>query len=336
MLKQATFERARQVLPPCVAIVLALALLLPAAGAQAGSTAGKPELATVVRCNPTTAIGVVGVTNAVVDMYIEDVVGLYGADLQISYFNTTIAQVVDQVPATTSIQIEPLSDFLQPDFIVRRVADNMAGTIHYAATQTDPTLPVDGSGPVARITFQGLQAGTFTMTWGPIELSTIDGRIIPFTAQPCTITFIDPPLAITLASFEASAQADHVLVAWETVSESGNRGFNLHRGTSPAGPDQQLNATLIPSQSQGSSSGFVYTWEDRTDLVPDTVYYYWLEDVSLAGVTTRHGPVSVDYAGPTAVALNGVSANPAAGMALPWLWVIVIAGAALGVSRMRR
>jgi hypothetical protein len=110
-----------------------------------------------------------------------------------------------------------------------------------------------------------------------------------------------------------------------TVSELHNAGFNLYRGTAAAGPDVQLNATLIPSQSPGNSGGFAYTWQDRTDLVPGTAYYYWLQDVDISGAMTMHGPVSVDFTGPTAVTLNGVQASPAAGSALP------VAGALLAL-----
>lgn len=145
------------------------------------------------------------------------------------------------------------------------------------------------------------------------------------------------PLAVTLAEFSAAQVANHVLVTWETVSELNNRGFNLHRGVSPAGPDRQLNAALIPAQSQGSPNGFVYTWEDAADLVPGTDYFYWLDDVDMDSAVTRHGPVSVAFDGPTAVTLGRVSANPAAhAAALPWLWAAVAAGAALGVGRLRR
>lgn len=81
-------------------------------------------------------------------------------------------------------------------------------------------------------------------------------------------------------------------------------GFNLYRGTSPAGWDRQLNSALIASQGQGSPSGFVYTWTDQTDLTPGVAYYYWLEDVDLGGAVTLHGPVSVDFMVPTAVTLT--------------------------------
>ena len=143
-------------------------------------------------------------------------------------------------------------------------------------------------------------------------------------------------LAVTLSDFHAVQQGDAVLVTWETASELNNRGFNLYRGTSPDGWDRQLNTALIPSQSQGSPSGFVYTWLDDADLVPGTSYYYWLQDVDTSGALTMHGPVSVDYVGPTAVTLNGVQASPAAGAAaLPWLWIVAGAGAALALGRRR-
>jgi hypothetical protein len=145
-------------------------------------------------------------------------------------------------------------------------------------------------------------------------------------------------LSITLANFSAEQVGDHVLVTWETASELNNRGFNLYRATAPAGPFTQLNSALIPSQSQGSPSGFTYTWQDRDGLVSGTDYYYLLEDLDLSGATTSHGPVSVSYVGPTAVGFSAVQASPAAGAAaLPTLWVVAAAaGAALAASRMRR
>jgi hypothetical protein len=129
--------------------------------------------------------------------------------------------------------------------------------------------------------------------------------------------FSGSPLGVTLVDFSAVQQADAVLVTWETNSELENRGFNLYRGTSAAGPDRQLNATLIPSQSQGNPGGFIYTWDDHADLVPGTTYFYWVEDVSLSGATTLHAPVRVDFAVPTAVTLGTVQAKPAARLALP-------------------
>ncbi|HSN75970.1 MAG TPA: hypothetical protein VL334_12920, partial [Anaerolineae bacterium] len=68
------------------------------------------------------------------------------------------------------------------------------------------------------------------------------------------------PLAVTLASFTAQGGADRVLVAWETVSELDNAGFNLYRSAGATG-----TLTLVasaPSQAPGSAQGFAYSFED--------------------------------------------------------------------------
>ncbi|MBK9091363.1 MAG: hypothetical protein IPM84_00995 [Anaerolineae bacterium] len=144
------------------------------------------------------------------------------------------------------------------------------------------------------------------------------------------------PLAAPLADFNAAAFGDHILVTWETVSEIGNLGFNLWRGVSPTAPDVQLNASLIPSQGPGSSQGFSYAWPDSANLVNNTTYYYWLEDVDIAGVVTRHGPVSVTFNAPTAVSLSGFAPVTT----LPVAWPLAAAGltalAAAAVAWRRR
>ena len=147
---------------------------------------------------------------------------------------------------------------------------------------------------------------------------------------------INIPQAVTLADFSAVQQGDSVLLTWETNSELDNRGFNLYRGTSAAGPDRQLNETLIPSQSQGNPGGFVYTWEDRADLVPGTTYFYWVEDVDIYGVATMHGPVSVDYTVPTAVTAEQHAAPARRLVSAALAMGRAGAGMALGLSRIKR
>ena len=55
--------------------------------------------------------------------------------------------------------------------------------------------------------------------------------------------------AINLLSFEAQGDGEAVRVIWQTAQETENKGFNLYRAQSPAGPYVQLNAKLIASQS---------------------------------------------------------------------------------------
>lgn len=150
---------------------------------------------TLVRCNPAVAVGVVG-QPLDVDIYVENVVDLWAGDVQLS-FDPNIAQIVDAEPASSSIQIKPLSDFLSPDFVVKKVGDNNIGSIWYAATQVQnppgqpPKLPVSGSGPLARITFEAVKAGSFTMPITYQKIVKNNGVRIPATPQNCTVTFIE-------------------------------------------------------------------------------------------------------------------------------------------------
>jgi hypothetical protein len=128
------------------------------------------------------------------------------------------------------------------------------------------------------------------------------------------------------------------VVSWETVSEIDNAGFNLYRtGAFAEQPEQDDLLAYLPSQGPGSTQGFAYRYEDLT-VQPGESWWYWLEDVSLSGVTTLHGPVSATASAPTAVRLSSVSATPAAaGSALlPWLLAAGGAGALLALGRRRR
>jgi hypothetical protein len=171
------------------------------AGASLGVSQAQGE--TLVRCNPAVAAGIVG-QPLDVDIYVENVKELWGGDVQFS-FNTTIAQVVDaEPPAENGIQIKPMDTFLKPDFVVKNVVDNTLGSIWYAATQVTypppepPRNPVSGSGPLARITFQALKAGSFTMpiTYQKIVLK--NGVQIPATPVDCQLSFIAVDSALSI------------------------------------------------------------------------------------------------------------------------------------------
>ena len=149
--------------------------------------------------------------------------------------------------------------------------------------------------------YRSTNGNDFSLVGGTVNTSANTVTVTGVTQLSWWALGDSAPTSVTLADFSAVQQGDIVLLTWETNSELENRGFNLYRGTSAAGPDRQLNDTLIPSQSQGNPGGFIYTWEDRADLVPGTTYFYWIEDVDISGAATMHGPVSVDFTVPTAV-----------------------------------
>ncbi len=143
------------------------------------------------------------------------------------------------------------------------------------------------------------------------------------------------PLAVTLASFDAQAQAGHVLVSWETVSELNNAGFNLYRTGSVGDgepsrrdrPEQGELLAFVPSQAPGSTLSASYSYADL-NVEPGQTYWYWLEDVDLSGATTLHGPVSVVYDAPTAVTLSAVQAErtDAAALSVALVLLALLAG----------
>jgi hypothetical protein len=144
------------------------------------------------------------------------------------------------------------------------------------------------------------------------------------------------PLAVLLAGFEASAQPDHILVAWETVSELNNTGFNLYRSLSPS--DQPALLGFTPSAAPGSNSGVAYRFQDF-DVQPGLTYWYWLDAVDHSGAATRFDPVSATFQSPTAVALGRLTAGAAAANSTALLGValaVLLALAAAALLRGRR
>ena len=167
-------------------MVIAAQMFWPGAATQPTASAAANADA-VVRCSPVLPSGTLGDTLAV-DIYVEDALNLYGIDVQLS-FDTGVAEVVDADTNAAGVQIESLNSFLSPSYVVRRVADNTAGTIWYAATQFHPTVPAAGSGAVARVTFDGLSQGSFTLDFTSIKLADRFGGELPATAQDCLVTF---------------------------------------------------------------------------------------------------------------------------------------------------
>ena len=96
--------------------------------------------------------------------------------------------------------------------------------------------------------------------------------------------------AVKLMSFRAVPGDGSVAVEWRTGSELGNLGFHLYQGPSPSGPWTRLTQSLIPGLGS-SPIGQSYSWLDG-GLRNGVAYYYRLEDVDTASVSTFYGPVS--------------------------------------------
>lgn len=174
-----------------------LSLVLAAtAGFSAASAAGPA----IVRPDPVSSQVQVGQI-FVVTVYLQDIVDVYGADVRMC-FDPTLLQVQDSDAAAPGVQIQPLSSFMQPGFIIKREAQNDAdaarencptgGLAWYAFTQLNPAEPKSGSGAIAAVTFRGLKAGTSPLTIEYRKVANRDGVEIPTARQDGSVIIAGP------------------------------------------------------------------------------------------------------------------------------------------------
>ena len=109
-------------------------------------------------------------------------------------------------------------------------------------------------------------------------------------------TVFDSPLPVELSSFTAAAGDATITLRWTTASELNNLGFHVYRGLQKKGPYERITAERIEGAGT-STMPRTYTFSD-VRLKNGLVYYYKLEDVSLAGVKEMHGPIAAKPAPP--------------------------------------
>jgi hypothetical protein len=124
----------------------------------------------------------------------------------------------------------------------------------------------------------------------PVWSNPLQARISTVGGEK-TVNFDIAPTAVELASFDAAAQGNGVMLNWETASEIDNVGFNIYRAETQSGQLMKINPYLIAAQNPGSTAGAAYSFLDESAL-PGATYYYWLEDVDASGAATKHGPAA--------------------------------------------
>jgi hypothetical protein len=115
----------------------------------------------------------------------------------------------------------------------------------------------------------------------------------PYPYTSSSIFFFEnttPETLIELASFSARPMNAAVRITWRTGAEIDNAGFRVLRAESAGGPWGPVHETLISAEGS-AMQGASYTVLDK-GLENGKKYYYRLEDVDNAGVSTLHDPVS--------------------------------------------
>ena len=251
------------------------------------------------------------------DLVLQVQAGVQEVDVVSAYvgFDPTLFQVVSVAPGS-SLPV-----------VLNNTFDNTLGTFDYEAGKLGSPFPT-GTFTLATVHFQlvvtPISSPIIYQCGAPRTTEVFrNGNSVLGTLQNAFV-----PTGVTLDSFQASAEADHILVSWQTVSEIDNQSFNLYRSMNPVGPGEMIG--FIPSQAPGSTQGYSYEWRD-TGVGSGRTYYYWLEDVDLLGNATLHGPVSATYQIPTAVTSTAFGAEVAHSPSLPLVFLALFAGLILAV-----
>ena len=144
--------------------------------------------------------------------------------------------------------------------------------------------------------------GAFTMPGGTVTPATNQATITGVTSfSDWTLAEPGAPTDVHLLSFSADrfdAQTNSpggggVLLRWQTGFEVANLGFNLYRDEAgkriPVSPGLIAGSALFVGSGTALGAGRSYAWVDKS--AQGNGGPYWLEEVSLNGLSSWHGPV---------------------------------------------
>jgi len=79
------------------------------------------------------------------------------------------------------------------------------------------------------------------------------------------------------------------VIRWSTASEHDSFGYDIYRGISEDGPFSVINSEVIPG---AGTTDLPNSYEFVDDVIePDTVYWYYIESISLSGERKQITPV---------------------------------------------
>lgn len=223
-------------------------------------------------------------TTTTVDIRIEDVTDLFGAEVRLA-FNPALLEVVDADPETTGVQIQP-GTFPSPDFIAQNSVDQSAGRIDFAVAQMPLHEPVSGSGILAVITFRGKAAGTSDLNFSEVILANPDGVPISAGAQGGSLTIL-PPFMLTgwltregwgsdersvVNTVLYSAAPPYEAISWGRACTGAMGDFTLWVVDNPQPPPDGILPSDNPPTSPSCTSRWAFVRLDFTNYLNEC---YW-------------------------------------------------------------
>lgn len=187
-----------------------------------------------------------------VQIWINDVADLYGADVRLS-FDPSLLEVVDADDGTADIEIEN-GGFLQNIFTAVNEANNTLGTVEYAVTQLNPQPPANGSGVLAVITFRARAVGSSPLTFTFTQLATRDAEEIPAPASSGALD-TTMPTGLTDVSI-AMLNPTTAQLSWTAASAAAQYG--IYRDPAPYfGPTPPSDDTVLPPDTSYDDPGSI-------------------------------------------------------------------------------
>jgi len=99
----------------------------------------------------------------------------------------------------------------------------------------------------------------------------------------------DIPLLVQLSSFTATASDGNVILKWSTETELDNAGFAVYRSTDKDGKYTQIGFVPVAEDSEMTND---YQLVDK-DVEQGKPYFYYLEDIDLAGAKSKSEIIKV-------------------------------------------
>lgn len=96
-------------------------------------------------------------------------------------------------------------------------------------------------------------------------------------------------LAVLWMPWAYAADVEPNVIRWSTASEFDNFGYEVYRGLSETGPFEKINPEIIPGAGT-TDLPQSYEFVDSA-IETETVYWYYIESVSMSGERKRISPI---------------------------------------------
>lgn len=202
---------------------------------------------------------IVGCQETAIEIWINDVSNLYGADVRLTY--DPAALYVDRIEDGTFIT--------HNGFLLNQV-NNTTGELTYASAQRDPDPVVNGSGVLAVLYVQAKQAGDIDLQFSYTKLSDPNGVEIPATPADGTVEAAPPAAPDVSISHPAATTAR---LQWSPVTDVAQ--YLIYRSTAPyftPAPSPFATDTASPHEDNGAVGD------------PATNYYYVVRSACSSGM----------------------------------------------------